>query len=478
MGYIPQSRISKPEGSVYIPLMPLVAASFSSAFLVRALTLIKFPSVINLAHLGIIPLVFVLVLHKARVKDRTQIKITYHLLIAILIFLWVTFCSALLNDAGIINAIMNFLFFGEHFLFLITLVCLPLTAEKFYTIRAFLVGCAATNTLFAYAQHYVFQLHHKPGLEDNIKGVFVGGGAGHVVGASVALTFGIVYCVDAKKMPVWFRALVMALTFWHMNMADAKQVLLSLGMAGGCLLLTKFNNVVEAIKFIVGGALLGSGFWWCMQNLEAFRAFNTWMRPEIYGPNGEATLLKTAAIRIVSGYHEHWWHPWLGIGPGHSVGRLGGWMLGAYDSLLSPLGSTIHPASQEVWVATGQSWLGDQSSMFSPFFGWAGIWGDVGWLGLFSFLYIWWVVWKYLCFDDLSRFLLFCPLMFGLIFTQMEEPGYMVYVATLIGLRWQQHHLTQRGILPPPTATSNENRSHPKRKKTWRDRIRTILLGD
>ena len=122
-------------------------------------------------------------------------------------------------------------------------------------------------------------------------------------------------------------------------------------------------------------------------------------------------------------------------------------MLREYRTLLEPLGSTTHPASSQVWQATGASWLGDQSSMFSPFFGWAAIWGDLGWLGLFSFMAIWFVVWQRLCFDDLSRFLVLTVLVFGLIFTQMEEPGYMLYVALLIGLRWQEHYFRVRNTL-------------------------------
>jgi hypothetical protein len=35
-------------------------------------------------------------------------------------------------------------------------------------------------------------------------------------------------------------------------------------------------------------------------------------------------------------------------------------------------------------------------------------------------------------------------LLFGLIFTQMEEPGYMLTVASLIGLRWQEIQLNKR----------------------------------
>ena len=81
--------------------------------------------------------------------------------------------------------------------------------------------------------------------------------------------------------------------------------------------------------------------------------------------------------------------------------------------------------------------------MFSPFFGWAGLWGDLGMLGLGTYLYLGWVVWHYLCPDDLSKFLLLSVAGFGLVFTQMEEPGFMLYSAFLIGIRWHERRLAQ-----------------------------------
>ncbi|MGI0500030.1 hypothetical protein [Limnospira platensis] len=130
-------------------------------------------------------------------------------------------------------------------------------------------------------------------------------------------------------------------------------------------------------------------------------------------------------------------------------------MLREYAFILRPLGATSHPATNTIWQAVGASWLGDQSSMFSPLFGWAGIWGDVGFLGLASFLYIWFVVWRRLCFDDISKFLVLCPLSFGLIFTQMEEPGYMIYLVCIVVLRWQEYHFSRQStyIPKPPRLT-------------------------
>jgi hypothetical protein len=80
--------------------------------------------------------------------------------------------------------------------------------------------------------------------------------------------------------------------------------------------------------------------------------------------------------------------------------------------------------------------------MFSPLFGWAGIWGDLGFLGLATYLWLGWLVWQKLCLDDFSKFLLLTIVVNGLILSQMEEPGYMLYIAMIIGLQWQEQRIS------------------------------------
>jgi hypothetical protein len=133
----------------------------------------------------------------------------------------------------------------------------------------------------------------------------------------------------------------------------------------------------------------------------------------------------------------------LGLGPGHTIGRLGGWLVWDYQDLLRPFDVTVSNASKAVWHAAGESWLGDRSSWFSPLFGWAGIWGDLGFLGLAAYIYLWILVWRRLCFDDLSKFFALTVLLFGTILTQIEEPGYMLFMTGIIAIRWQEHRNQQ-----------------------------------
>jgi hypothetical protein len=378
----------------------------------------------------------------SRSKNKLQLNAVKSILIGLLLFLICILISAFINEAGIINSILEFLLLGEPFLLLVSIIIVPMNFKKISNLKKVIVGSLFIHLLLAYIQKYILRVDtwHSIPLEppDRIQGVFFLSGAGHVVGGAVSLTFGVYFLTTKTTAPLWLKLVVFLSTIWHILIADAKQVIFTFMVAGILLLLCKLNNIFDTIKYSVIGAFLGLIFLWCMQNLEAFSAFNTWVRPEIYGPQGEATLLKTATFRIVPAHYESILNWLFGLGPGHTVTRLGGWMIGQYYHLLNPLGVTRHIATAEVWQAVGSSWLGSQSSMFSPLFGWAGIWGDLGLLGLASYLYLAWLVWHHLCLEDFSKFLLLTVFVSGLIMSQMEEPGYMLFVATIIGLQWQE----------------------------------------
>lgn len=425
----------------------LILFAFSSAFFPRLLETLGAPAPINFLHFVVVPFVFYTVLVKSRSKDRNQVQLTQQLLFALLFFLAVILTSAIANNAGAINAFLSFMLLGEPFIMIIAIISIPMAPQNFQRFRKFIIGACFFHIALALIQRYILRYDLVyTGMEgvDNIQGVFYLSGAGHVVGTSVSLSFAIYYLVTAKSAPIWFRVFVAIAAFTHMLAADGKQVLFAMLVGWGILFLTKLKDIGEAIKYLALGAVTVYVLLWCMQNLEAFAAFNVWMRPELYGPSGEVTLLKTSAFRIIPTYYESPLNWLLGLGPGHTVGRLGGWMLKDYESLLSPLGSTIHPASSAVWRAVGASYWGDKSSMFSPLFGWAGIWGDLGLLGLGAYLFLAFLVWQYVCPDDVSRFLMMTVVVFGLIFSQMEEPGYMMTIAAFIGLRWQENQYKER----------------------------------
>jgi len=433
--------VSQERQKGFIENSTLILLAFGSAFFSRVLDSAGAPSAVNFLHFATIPFACWYAISKTRTRDRKQMAISWEIIYGLLLLLIAISASAVWNNAGFANVILSFLLLGEPFLLLLALISIPMPPLKFEKFRSWLVRFGFANLFLAFGQFVLFvilRLHPKPGNPDYIQGVFYHSGAGHVTSSSVSLTFGVYYFMTAKSRPLWFRIIISLATVYHMLISDAKQVMLVFLASGVLLFLTKLKDVGQLLKYVVGGVVFGAIFYWCTQNIPAFGAFNTWARPEIYGPEGEATLLKSASIRLISTYLKSPVDWFVGLGPGHTVGRLGGWMIRDYQNLLKPLDPTVHPVSNEVWAAVGASWLGDQSSMFSPFWGWVGIWGDLGFLGLGAYLLLAFIVWRRICLDDFSRFLTLNVFINGLIFTQMEEPGYMLFIAIIIALRWQE----------------------------------------
>lgn len=432
-------QVSQKQG--YISNSNLTLIAVATALFPRILAALKFPSPINFLHFATVPFACGSVLLNSRSKDPKQIAISKSILTSLYVFLIVVLASALLNDAGIPNAILDYLLLAEPFILILTIVALPLTPDTYQTFRIWILRSALINLIFAFVQKYVFRMENLIGLEDNIKGIFIGQGAGHVLGGSVSMTFAVFYFATANTKPLWFRIAIVLACLNHIVISDTKQVLLSFILGYILLYLLNIKDIKKTITYLIAGAVFFSVFYWAIYNIEALKAFTVWIRPEIYGPDGEATKLKFATFRLVPQYYESPLNWLLGLGPGHTVGRLGGWMLETYWNLLQPLGATMHPVSKEVWMAVSASWLGDQSSLFSPLFGWAGIWGDLGILGLIAYFYMAFVVWHHICTTELSKYLMLTVFSFGLVFSQLEEPGYTLFVATMIGLGWQNQQI-------------------------------------
>jgi hypothetical protein len=432
------------KGKGFVRSSVLILQALASAFFPRVLTFLKFPSAINFLHFFMIPLAFGVVLTKARPKDREQIALAHQLLTALGILLTISFASALLNDVGIINVVLSYLLWTEPFLLLIAIVFVPMHLLTLEGFRKWIMGFSFANLLLALAQKYVLHWDTcgcSPGGfvdGDAIKGVFIAQGSGHVVGSSVSASFAAYY-LSGKNRPLWTKILVVFLTFLHIIISDTKQVLLVVILSIVILYLANVKDIGKTILIFAGMVIFGFAFLWACENIDFMGAYLTWARPELFEPDGEGAKVKFAGIRVILSYLHSPLHSLLGLGSGHTIDRLGGWMLKDYSDLLSPIGATQTLVSEKTWAIMEASWLAESSSFFSPFWGWAALWGDIGFLGLGAYLYLCSITWGRLCPGELPKFLMLNVFVNGLIFTQMQEPGYMLHVASLIGLYWQEH---------------------------------------
>jgi len=398
------------------------------------------PAPINFLHFIVLPAACGVVVTNSRSHNRHQLAIVKSIIFGLLILFAIAIASALLNNAGMINAFLGIMILAEPFILSAALLSIPFVPKTLNSFRKWVIGFGVTHVALALVQKVGLDTgllkHSAMTIEDNIQGVFYLSSGGHVVGASASLAFGLYYYVSAKSVSLWIRVSMLLAVLGQIFFADAKQVIFVALVAWGLLIITKTTNIQATLKYIIAAVLVGYALYWCIYNVEIFSAYRTWIRPEIYGPNGDATMLKTAPLRIITAHYTSPLNWPLGLGPGHTIGRIGGWMIRDYWSLVGPLGATRNPVSEEVWAAWNGNYL--DSSFFSPFWGWAGVWGDLGFLGLAGYISLWAIVWRKICKDDMSRFLVLNVIVNGFIFTLMEEPGFTLTSVMLVGLRWHE----------------------------------------
>ena len=434
----------KKKQAGYIGNTNLLLIALASAFFSRMLMLVKIPSFINFLHFLVVPFACGVVIITSRSKNAQQIKICRQISFALLLVLTVEVASALLNQAGFINVVLYFLMFNESVMLLLAIVAVPMSEEKINRFRKYILGFGFFNLIFALIQRFVFRWDirgRSPCLDldgvDTITGVFTCQGAGVIVSAAVSFAF-VVYFLVAEKKFFWLRILAAIGCFLQIILADAKQILIIGGVAFGLMSLVNLKNIKKTILIIIATIIGFQIFWWAMFNFEFLSAFAGWVKPELYGPDGEATQFKLFGINVILSHLDSPLHYLLGLGPGHTVDRLGMVMLEEYGFLLDPLGATRTNLPNEVWSMVTGSWLANGSTMFSPFFSWAALWGDLGILGLIAHLYLYLIIWRYIAVDQLSKYQMLTVFVTGFIQAGVQEPGTMLFIASLLGLHWQE----------------------------------------
>ncbi|BAY34818.1 hypothetical protein NIES2107_67270 [Nostoc carneum NIES-2107] len=459
-----ESLIYQKKKPGYVKNIVLILLAFASAFYPRIINAAGAPSIINFVHFLIVPVVLLIVITSTSTRNRVQIKFAREILSGLLVLLGVMVASALLNRAGFINVVLDFILLTEPFMLLLAISYLPLSIVSWKKLRSFTLVSAVINIVLAIAQYFLLitgiMKYSRYSLLDNVQGVFYLSGAGNYVSVSVSVSVALYYFINTKTAPLWWRVFCIFASFYHLVVSDSKQILVVFFLAWIILVLTKFNDFRKLLLYFVGVVIVIGGFFWAIENLniEALAAFKHWAnRTSLYiPPDGEGYQAKIAGIRMISGYFRSPLNWLIGLGPGHTVSRLGGWVFRDYATMLAPLGVTTHPVTEEIWAYVNSNWLVLESSLFIPLFSWAGIWGDLGFVGLLTYLYLGYIVWSRMCRDDLSKLLMLTLFIYGLIITQMEEPGQTMIVAILIGLQWHQRQMSRQSLDPLAQLEANE----------------------
>lgn len=457
MVFLPKTRekiISKSSKKADISSTTLIILAFCSVFYSRIVcTLAGLPSILNFAHFVTVTVALGVGLLTARAKDRRQIEVTQELLLGIAALLVIMLISALINGAGVVNVIFNFLILGEPFMFLLAIICIPLAPHNVYKIKNWILVSALINFLLAEIQYPLIDsgfLVPANGMNatDGTQGVFFASGAGGYVSAGVSIIVALYCFFYLKKIPVWLRIAGLVGAIHQTIIADTKQVILFCLIAWALLCLSNAADIKKLVTYLIIFTLAISAFVWAAYNLESFSVYADWFaRDDIHQDVEQGGwAVKTEGIRMVI---EHYQSPlnWLfGLGPGHTLGRLGGWSIMEYWHILSKFGTTAPFFYSDIWSFINNSWIALSTTLYVPLFSWAGIWGDLGWVGIGTYLYLGYIVWHRFCLDDFTKFLVLNVFVCGFVLTQMEEPGFMLFIAILIGLRWHEHRLPSRSI--------------------------------
>ncbi|MEL6495600.1 MAG: hypothetical protein AAFQ41_10835 [Cyanobacteria bacterium J06623_7] len=424
----------------------LIIFAFSLVFYARIITtMTPLPPILSHAHFVIVPLISAIALLTTPTKNELQLRLIKTLLTGLFIFFMVNLASALWNGAGIINALASFMMLGEPVMFIAAIICIPMSGKSVNKLQRWFIASAVINFLLAAIQKPLIDMGklYAQGFDgtDGCGGVFFVSGAGNYVSAGVSTIAALYFLINGKNCPLWIRVAALTAAGWQLVFSDAKQLVLAYAVGWVLLIIFNVQDVGKTIKLLIAMIVTGLTFLWCVNNLPFFAAFTAWSRPELYAPGGDVWFTKFYSIRAILSEFSSAGNWLFGLGPGHSVTRLGAWFMQDYRSIFEPLGATTTSIGAESREFITTFWLAKGSSLFSPIFSWVGIWGDLGFVGLSGYLYLAYLVWRNLALDNSLKITMLAMVVIGCVFTQLEEPGFMLSFALLLGLAWQRKRL-------------------------------------
>lgn len=398
----------------------------------RVATHYSAPTLANFLHFPVVALLFVLALPYFR--TRVFARFTN----ALLLFAGAIIASAFLNGAGMLNAALEFMLLAEPFLLLLAMTVLPWSSRMTRQFRWLLLAIVIVHVAIAYYQRFGQGL-----VDDGVKGLFLEQGAGHHVAGAVALSAAIFFAMYGQEWGLWTRIIFAVIAGNVVILSDSKQVLavfLGALVVQIAMNMRRFGKMMRYVLYTaIASAVIAAAAY------TVFPALRTWGNPAVVETGIKHKL---SVFSLFTEYYKSPLNYALGLGPGHTVTRLG--LLLPKYAILERFGATVSPVTDAVTDANERLWMSRHggSSFWSMYYSWAGVWGDLGALGLAAYLYLGFLVWRYLCREDLLKFFLLNVLLFGCIFAWIDEPAYILFVALLIGLRWQEQFAVQPVIAP------------------------------
>ena len=131
-----------PQRKGFISNSSLILIAYATAFFPRFLASFGAPSIINFIHFIVVTSVSVFILLSIQTKQRSQINLVWDILIGMILILLITVASAIVNQAGIVNIALQYLFQTEAFLFLAAALAVPLAGESLQRVKEYVLKFA------------------------------------------------------------------------------------------------------------------------------------------------------------------------------------------------------------------------------------------------------------------------------------------------------------------------------------------------
>lgn len=394
-------------------ILALVLSTFSRSLV----AFLGAPAAVNFLHFPVVTGLFLLSL---RSVGRAAAPVYFGSAVLFLIYV----ASAAINGAGAVNAIAGFLILAEPFLLFAVLINSRPRASSIRRFGWWLLFFAVVQIPIAYAQWPEARAARNLDL---VQGTFTGMVVGHHILGGLAMVGAVYLFRWPASLPIFVRWPLIALLFGVVVISDTKQVMLAFLVGYASLLALAVRSVAGASRVAVRLAVLVGAIYiaqWLVGTHSYFhQAANV----------GSAFFGKFVVFSILVDHFESVANWVIGVGPGHGVTRMGGWLLEKYWHLLEPLGATRTEIAAEAWRASG--YFGERSSLFIPLFSWAGIFGDVGVAGVVVYGALLWIAWRF-CVDDTCRVIVLSIVCLGFLFEWLEEPNFMLYALAVIGQRW------------------------------------------
>jgi hypothetical protein len=366
------------------------------------------------------------------------------------IFLALNIVSWLVNGGELLRPVLNWLVITEPFLLLYVLVATPTTSRTASLLWKLLLGvCFLQVPLGMYQRVFV-----SGGNPDLVQGTFIGSGTGaHVSGAVAMLGVTALVCLGAASKASRFRIfyfLGAVPLFGLAVVADAKQAIVAFipGLFFGILKITK----IRPSAIIVPVTFLG---------ITLYAAFHFYKPLQKVGEHGlvsggfQGKMFGFLTILSAMGETPTGWL--IGLGPGNSVSRVALMTPDAQldaTSAVATLGLKTAPLTRKLLYASHGNWLWKSSSAWAPECSWFGLIGDLGLIGTAVYLWMLRVAWRAAArqggwLGPSATGTVIAMVLLGGVYSWLEEPGFTLMVALLLGLAiLPQQSISQRVTVP------------------------------